>query len=215
MTRPIAERFFEKVRRTATCWLWTGARDGGYGVIWAGPGQDKIRATRVSWEIAYGPLPKGKYVLHRCDNPACVRPTHLFSGDAAANAADRNAKARQARDLGWNGKAKISDKDVRAIRSAYATGKTSYAKLAESYGLSSYSVQDIVLGRRRQLAGSVQVRVPRARGRKIPLSQADVNNMRKMRLAGATYKKIGSRFHITTSTAFSVVRGRGWWAKFN
>lgn len=54
----------------------------------------EYRAHRAAWEIHNGPIPPGLYVLHRCDNPACVRPSHLFVGSAQDNAADREAKSR-------------------------------------------------------------------------------------------------------------------------
>ena len=79
---------------TSPCSEWTGATDDdGYGRRrWRG----KVRkAHRVAWEIAYGPIPEGAKVLHRCDNPPCIEPTHLFLGTQADNVADMIAKGRQ------------------------------------------------------------------------------------------------------------------------
>src|SRR5258708_5631071 len=95
--RPEAERFWEKVRKTQSCWLWTGAHKNGrwpYGVL-GGPGDDSPRlAHRVSWELHHGPIPAGMNVLHKCDNPPCVRPAHLFLGTFADNTADMVKKGR-------------------------------------------------------------------------------------------------------------------------
>lgn len=95
---PLATRFWPKVNKTATCWLWTGARQGGYGEMSAGRrGEQPLRAHRVSWEIHNGPIPSGMFVLHNCadgDNPLCVNPEHLFLGDAKANAQDMTSKGR-------------------------------------------------------------------------------------------------------------------------
>lgn len=95
---PLADRFWPKVNKTLTCWLWTGAQQGGYGEMSAGRrGEQPLRAHRVSWELAFGPIPAGLFVLHNCptgDNPLCVNPAHLFLGDAEANAKDMKAKGR-------------------------------------------------------------------------------------------------------------------------
>src|SRR6267378_450691 len=94
--RPEAERFWEKVKETASCWLWTGANKPGrwpYGML-AGPGKTAKLAHRVSWELHHGAIPTGLNVLHKCDNPSCVRPDHLFLGTLADNTADMIAKGR-------------------------------------------------------------------------------------------------------------------------
>lgn len=95
-TRPLEERFWEKVRKTEGCWLWTASTaEFGYGAIGAGGKHGKIlRAHRVSYEIANGPIPAGLCVLHRCDNPGCVNPDHLFLGTNQDNHKDMIEKGR-------------------------------------------------------------------------------------------------------------------------
>lgn len=94
--RPLPDRFWPKVDLRAGmsgCWPWRGALDSdGYGAL-----KDRGRsakAHRVAWEIANGPIPRGEFVLHRCDNRPCVNPAHLFIGDAGANARDMVSKGR-------------------------------------------------------------------------------------------------------------------------
>jgi hypothetical protein len=92
--KPIDVRFWAKVNKTPTCWLWTASttRRGGYGQInWNGRMQ---RANRVSWQIAYGDIPQGLQILHKCDVPACVRPDHLFLGTHLDNMNDARQKGR-------------------------------------------------------------------------------------------------------------------------
>lgn len=77
------------------CWEWTGYRARGYGVMRrASLYRFQIATHRYSWMLANGPIPDGLLVCHRCDNPPCVRPDHLFLGTTADNTRDRDAKGR-------------------------------------------------------------------------------------------------------------------------
>ena len=82
------DRFWSKVAKTeGGCWVWQGARQREYGSVGF---EGKVRrAHRVSYEMAYGPIPDGAHVLHSCDNPPCVNPSHLRPGTRADNMRDR------------------------------------------------------------------------------------------------------------------------------
>lgn len=89
-------RFWKKVRvgTPQECWEWTGSKNGsGYGQFMNGTCQ---KAHRVAWILTMGPIPKGACCLHRCDNPACVNPDHLWLGSMADNTHDMLAKRRDA-----------------------------------------------------------------------------------------------------------------------
>jgi hypothetical protein len=96
-TRPMEERFWEKVRKSDQCWEWIASKTrNGYGFFHRGGRVDRkpIRAHRLSWELHNGPIPDGLWVLHKCDNPCCVRPDHLFIGTRSDNMKDCAAKGR-------------------------------------------------------------------------------------------------------------------------
>lgn len=90
------ERFWNKVNKTESCWLWIASvgSNNGYGCIkFEGKTQ---QAHRVSWKLRHGEIPAGMLVLHRCDIPLCVNPEHLFLGTQSDNMRDCRDKGRLA-----------------------------------------------------------------------------------------------------------------------
>lgn len=97
MRKPLEQRFWEKVNRTnnpSECWNWVASKlKHGYGKISVSRSVWKL-SHRISWEIAFGEIPDGLFVCHKCDNPSCVNPNHLFVGTAKQNTQDMISKGR-------------------------------------------------------------------------------------------------------------------------
>lgn len=88
------ERFFNKVLRTAGCWLWTGAAKGRNGYGHMNVAGAYVSAHRLSYELHIGPIADGLHIMHTCDNRRCVNPAHLVAGTQQDNNADMVAKGR-------------------------------------------------------------------------------------------------------------------------
>lgn len=140
---PIApEKFWPRLNKTDTCWLWTGPlRKDGYGEVKIG-GQQRPTAHRVAWTLTHG-FPGKLCVLHRCDVRHCARPDHLFLGTYADNSADMVAKGRQSRGEGQH-LSMLTEAKVREMRRLYATGKYGYRPLGPMFGVHWQTVRFVV-----------------------------------------------------------------------
>lgn len=153
------QRFWEKVQKTDGCWIWTGSkRNKGYGAFSYTVNGRLIqgRAHRYSYELHKGEIPPGLFVLHRCDNPACVNPDHLFLGTNEDNIRDMLAKGRHipgGTHIGNAGDwkrgtehhaAKLTPDDVREIRRLHAEGGWSYGQLGKRFGVNASAAYKIV-----------------------------------------------------------------------
>lgn len=141
MRKTVIERFNEKVKKTSGCHEWTACTmPNGYGQF-SYRGKPEY-AHRVSWELANSPIPDGLYVLHTCDNRACVNPKHLFLGTFYDNMADMVSKQRHA--FGDKcGRRKLNASQVVKIRSEIGTQQ----EIAERYGITQSVVSMIRSGR--------------------------------------------------------------------
>jgi transposase len=179
------------------CWLWTAAKSSaGYGSFGV-PGEGQKYAHRLSLALAQETKP-ALQVLHRCDNPACVRPSHLFQGTAADNMQDMLRKGR-------NANARLSAEEIIAIREASNHGETHRA-IARRFRVAPPHVAKIVRGDSwAHLAGPTT-----RKNRTAKLNPEKVREIRSAIARGELYKEIAKRFGVSTPTIANVARGYIW-----
>jgi len=150
-----ADRFWPKVEKSDGCWLWIASRNiHGYGQLRLGGRSGRpVGAHRIGYILANGAIEPGLDVLHRCDNPPCVRPDHLRLGTAAQNLRDAATKGRL--PLGPRGNAPIGERNgharlttaaVRDIRARYQIRSATPTELAEEFGVSPSTVWRVIYG---------------------------------------------------------------------
>ncbi len=126
------------------CWEWQKATKGfGYGQLTVGSRTDKTRKTetahRLSYKVFIGEIPLGKWVLHKCDNPKCVNPDHLYIGDRKQNVKDMMDRGRLNHAVGERiHNSIITEEEVIEIRKEREEKGTSYRKLAKKYGFKNH-----------------------------------------------------------------------------
>lgn len=154
-----AQAFWSHIQKGPECWKWTGVTvNSGHG-RWG-----KRLAHRIVWERLRGPIPPGIVLCHRCDNPPCCNPEHIFLGTVADNNADKLAKGRQARGAAHSaamrefaaahperlargeghGMSKLTSGVVIRIRADYATGSHTQAGLAATHNVARSLIGQIV-----------------------------------------------------------------------
>lgn len=141
-------RFWANVKKTPTCWLWTGTRTSAkisYGLM-KGGGKRTV-THRISYELHKGPIPPGLNVCHHCDNGLCVNPDHLFAGTQKENMEDCSRKGRASRH-----RTKLTDEQVAEIRRRYKKSdlKDGGGAISREMGVSNYAIILIAKGERRK-----------------------------------------------------------------
>ena len=128
------------------CWEWTKCKDpNGYGRI-QHDGRAQV-AHRIAWALWVGPIPKGMCVLHKCDNPTCINPDHLFLGTQLDNIADMNKKGRHGKAVHKSGSSpmsKLAWPDILSIRKMRREGMKQ-SEIALAFGVTTENISMIVL----------------------------------------------------------------------
>jgi hypothetical protein len=139
ITCPPKEHFESKFIVTPGCWIWVaGKNKHGYGQFY--DGESRHRSHRYSYETYVGPISDSLCVCHRCDNPSCVNPDHLFLATNAENTKDRSQKGRTTRQFGEENKqSKLVVEDILKIRKMAGSN----SEIAEVFSISPSNVSYI------------------------------------------------------------------------
>lgn len=140
------------------CWPWQRGRAGGYGILHLNG--KTAYAHRRAYELTHGEIPADLYICHKCDNPPCCNPAHLWPGTAKENTQDSIAKGRHGarkrqleraarQRIRYEPRRKVNAVQAGEIRAAYAAGGITYRELAARYGITESYVCRIVKGERR------------------------------------------------------------------
>lgn len=176
-----------RVNERTGCWEWTGGHDkDGYGYFLVRPRLKGLdRTHRVSWVIHFGPIPVGLFVLHRCDNPPCVRPDHLWLGTSADNTADMVAKGRESHHRHFGGAV--------GHRNGHYTHPESTAR-GERHGSRTHP-EAVLRGAANGMATT---------------TEAQVREVRRLRATGELYRDIAEAVGLKLSNVQQIARRKTW-----
>lgn len=135
-----ASRFWTKVEKSSDCWEWRASLNNkGYGTFRLSSPRRSILAHRYAWELANGPIPQGMVACHHCDNPKCVRPSHMFLGTKRDNLLDMAKKGRSPM-----AGAKLTGTQVLRIRELWATDQYTQIALGKLFDIDNSTIGKIV-----------------------------------------------------------------------
>jgi len=204
------------------CWFWTGAKtSSGYGTI--GFNSEKHYTHRLMHKIHNGFLSDDEpFVCHTCDNPSCINPDHLWSGDHRDNMKDAAEKGRMSGGAVTgesHGEAKLTEADVIELRERYATEAVSQATLGEDYGITQGQVGGIVRGEKWKTAGGPRTNTGAGRngsntGNKGGNRRLDAEAVKEIRTEYANTDKsqydLADEYGVTRPAIGKIVRGDSW-----
>jgi len=212
---PPETRFWARVEipdNADDCWLWVGGTYSiGYGAMMIN--YKHIGAHRFSYQLHCGPIPKGMFVCHHCDNPACVNPKHLFLGTPRDNMRDKMRKGRGGivsvpHPSGEDHyKSKLTSVQVHEIRHLHATSGFTYKELADKYGVTTSSIHGIVTWKSWRDEDSPPQKWPG----KSRITPDDVRAIRAEYATGKVlFKDLAERYNMCPTHISRIVKRRTW-----
>lgn len=205
--RITAENFFDYVDQAGgpdACWPWLSGQNGvGYGRFQRN--KQMIYAHREAYEISYGPVPEGLYVLHKCDNRICCNPKHLFTGTHLENIADMMAKGRNAKGE-RSGQAKFSDELVAQVIAAYKPGEVTQQQVADRFGMNRKHVSALYRGEARGIP--VAEIVPLRRTNTKYSNETMLAAINEYREGGKTAAEVARKYGMSGQHLRSTLHGR-------
>lgn len=210
------ERFWVRVNISddpKNCWEWAGSKTRyGYGEMKIGK-KAHYRVHRFCWELHHGPIPKGMFICHHCDNPSCVNPEHLFLGTPLDNVQDKMRKGRHRiasfpRPSGESHyKATLTWEQVREIRSLYTSSQNTLTELATMFDISIQSIFGIV----NWLSWRTDNSPPRNRIGRTCLTKNQVRSIRAEYATGTVLQKeLAEKYHVGEGHISNIVNYKVW-----
>lgn len=200
------------------CWEWIGCRNktnyGATSFNWK-----FIHSHRLAWIFTNGDIPEGLGVFHKCDNPPCCNPSHLFIGIEEDNSKDRDKKGRTScgekhseavlpnRPRGeGHYSAKLEAADVLEMRRMYAETKIPLAEIASQFGVGYGTAEKAIRGATWKHLGPIQKVTKRA----AKLAPDTVIEIRKLRASGTSVAGLATQFGLSYHTVIDIVHRRTW-----
>jgi hypothetical protein len=209
--KSIADRFWAKVDRSGDCWVWTASKaHGGYGKFNAlGV---TVRSHRFAYELEHGPIDADLFVCHHCDNPPCVRPSHLFLGTAMDNIVDKVRKRRA------RGASTLSDADVCEVRRLFASGVATRPELARQFRVGLTTIRRITVGGWAHLppveafgsSGVVGDRGGERNGNAVLTRERAQAIRDRYAAGGVTQQRLWTEYGVSRATIQRVLHGKCW-----
>lgn len=210
-------KFWQKVQagKSDECWEWQGrVGKNGYGVTYMH--SHHLYAHRMAWVITNGPIEDGLHVLHKCDNPRCVNPDHLFLGTQADNNRDMHRKGRNAQPGGEDHhRSRLTWEDVHTIRRRHAEERVPNKELAEEYGVHLATITGVIANRTWHDEGyTPPAQRLTSRGVMNQHSKLTPEKVRAIRSAYASGKanqyELARTYGVHQTTIHSILQRRSW-----
>lgn len=206
----VQQRFDRQVKKSGGCWLWAAATDkNGYGIFRATvAGVEHKRAHRASWALSTGQvLAAGDIICHKCDNPRCVNPEHLFVGTHLDNMRDKIAKGRARVAVGTaTGHAVLTEEQARSV----LADPRPYAQIAADYGITASTVGSLKQRKSWKHIDGTSVKAERVSPRKGVSNKITPEIVKAIRASHETGRALSEKYGTTPQTICDIRKRRSW-----